>query len=33
LLTELTDENQQLCRILNASVKSANQHQSLSNDK
>jgi len=33
LLTELTDENQQLCRILNASVKSANQRQSLSNDK
>jgi len=33
LLTELTDENQPLCRILNRSVKSANQCHSLSNDK
>jgi len=33
LLTALTDENQQLCRILNTSVKSANQRHSLSNDK
>jgi len=33
LLTELTDENQPLCRILNRSVKSANQRHSLSNDK
>ncbi len=32
LLTELTDENQQLCCILNASVKTMQQRHSLSND-
>jgi len=31
--TALTDENQQFCRILNTSVKSANQRHTLSNDK
>ena len=33
LLTELIDENQQLCCILNASVKTAQRRQSLSNDQ
>jgi four helix bundle protein len=33
LLTELTDENQQLCCILNASVTTAQRRHSLSNDK